>query len=216
MPCCQCEGIEKEFDAKVARRELRQYHRKGPRKTTRIVVDAVRKDVPGKTLLDVGGGVGVIQFELLEAGARRSVGVDASSAYLEVTREEAERRGVADRMAYHWGDFVDVAVDLDRADIVTLDRVICCYPDHEALIAASAARARMTYALVYPRDEWWMRAVPAAINLYFRIRRSPMRFYLHPTQRVDAAVRRQGFSPQICRKTPLWQVAVYRRETPGS
>lgn len=212
MSCRQCEGIEREFDAKVARRELRRYRRKGPRKTTRILLDAVRKDASGKTLLDVGGGVGVIPFELLEAGARRCTGVDASPAYLDVAREEADRRGIADRIDWRKGDFVELADEVEPADVVTLDRVICCYPDMEALIAASTARARIAYALVYPRDEWWMRTVPAALNLLFRVRRSPMRFFVHLSDRVDAEVRRHGFAPQIHRTTLMWQVAVYRRE----
>ena len=211
MSCRQCEGIEQTFDPKVARRELRKYRRKGPRKTTQILLDAVRTDAVGKTLLDVGGGVGVIQFELLDAGARSATGVDASPAYLQVAREEAERRGVADRMEGRRGDFVEMAPDIEPADIVTLDRVICCYPDLDALIDTSAARARMYYALVYPRDEMWMKVVPAALNLMFRIRRSPMRFFVHPAGRVDAAVRRHGFGLQASRRTPMWQVAVYRR-----
>lgn len=209
MSCRQCEGIESLFDAKVARRELRRYRRKGPRKTTRILLDAVREDAVGKTLLDIGGGVGVIQFELLGSGARSSTGVDASSAYLQVAREEAERRGMDDRVDGCKGDFVEMAPEIEPADIVTLDRVICCYPDVDALVEAAAAHARMSIALVYPRDEWWMRAVPSALNLVFRVRRSPMRFFLHASERVDAAVRRHGFALQIHRTTPMWQVAVY-------
>lgn len=211
MSCHQCEGIEGLFDEKMARRELRRYHRKGARKTTRILLHAVRDDAEGKTLLDIGGGVGVIQIELLEAGARSAIGVDAFSAYLQAAREEAERRGMADRVVGRKGDFVELAPEIEPADIVTLDRVICCYPDVDALVDAAAAHARMSVALVYPRDDWWMKALPATLNLVFRIRRSPMRFFLHASERVDAAVRRRGFALQTHRKTPAWQVAVYRR-----
>lgn len=212
MSCRQCAGIEQEFDYKTARRDLRKYHRSGPRKTTRILIDAVRKGSDGKTLLDIGGGVGVIQFELLDAGVHQATGVDAASAYLQVAREEAERRGVADRVAHHYGDIVEVAPQVDPADIVTLDRVICCYPDLDALIDATATRARTWYALVYPRDDRWMEPLRAAINLVFRFRRSPMRFFLHPAERVDAAVRRHELTLKMYRKTLLWQVAVYGRE----
>lgn len=215
MSCSQCAGIEQVFDAKVARRELRKYRRKGPRKTTRILLDAVHPDVAGSTVLDVGGGVGAIQFELLDAGAQHATGVEGSPAYLEVVREEAERRGVADRLVGRRGDFVEIAPEIEPADIVTLDRVICCYPDLDALIEASATRARVYYGLVYPRDDWWMNVVPATINFIFRIRRNPMRFFIHPSDRVDAAVRRHGFELKIERKSPLWQVAMYKRRPSG-
>ena len=212
MSCRQCDGIEKEFDSRVARRELRKYRRSGPRKTTRILIEAVQQRAKGTTLLDVGGGVGVIPFELFKAGVRRAVAVEASSAYLQAARQEADRRGVADRVVYRHGDFVEVAHQIEAADIVTLDRVICCYPDLDALIDASAMRARIYYALVYPRDDRWMGALRTVINLFFRIRRSPMRFFLHASERVEGAVRRHGFALQTYRKTPLWLVAVYRRK----
>jgi hypothetical protein len=103
---------------------------------------------------------------------------------------------------------------MEAADIVTLDRVVCCYPDLEALVDASATRARTYYALVSPRDHAWMQPVRATINLAIRLRRIPMRFFVHPSAAVDAAIRRHGFALQVHRKTPLWQVAVYRRQQP--
>lgn len=213
MSCCQCQGIEREFDAKLARRELRRYQRRGPRETTRLLVEALQQEgLGGKTLLDIGGGIGAVQLELLRGGVQNVTGVDASSAYLQTAQEEAARQGYAERTAYVYGDFVEVAPQVEAADLVTLDRVICCYPDLEALVDAAASRARTFYALVYPRDDWWMATVEATVNLALRIRRSPMRFFVHPAERVDGAVRRHGFDLQAYRKTLLWQVAVYRRQ----
>jgi len=134
MVCSQCQGIEGFFDKREAGRKLRLYRKSGPSKTTSILVDAVKeKGVEGKSLLDVGGGVGAIQHELLRAGAERADSVEASTAYIDANREEAARQGHADRITYHHGDFVDIAPTLERADIVTLERVICCYPDVETL-----------------------------------------------------------------------------------
>jgi predicted TPR repeat methyltransferase len=213
MSCSQCEGTELQFDAATARRELKQYQRRGPRKTTRVLVDALRQEgVAGRTLLDIGGGVGAIQFELLEAGVRHATGVDAASAYVHVVREEAARRGYAGRVEALYGDFVEVAPRIEAADIVTLDRVVCCYPDVEALVDASASRARMWYALVYPRDARWMTPVRTTVNFFLRVRRIPMQFFVHASDTVDAAIRRHGFTLQMHRRTPLWQVAVYRRQ----
>ena len=216
MNCCQCQGIETLFNEKFAAKELERYRKKGPSTTTRMLIDALKAEgIEGMTLLDIGGGVGAIQHALLEAGASSAINVEASTGYLRVAEEEATRRGLAHRVTYHHGDFVDLAPMIPPADIVTLDRVICCYHDMEALVDLSSARARRLYGLVYPRDTWWMRwlvkLVGPLVLLYLRIRRNPYRFFLHPTAEVDAIVRRNGLVPCFYRTHRVWQVWVYKR-----
>src|SRR3990170_1661911 len=111
--------------------------------------------VTGLSLLDIGGGIGVIQHELARAGVGRIASVDASSSYLAAQRAEAERLGYAPRASYLSGDFVTLADHIPDSDIVTLDRVICCYPDMRSLVSLSAARARRLCGIVYPRGTWW-------------------------------------------------------------
>lgn len=83
MTCRQCQGIESFFDQKEANKELKGYRKKGPAKTTQMLIDALRAaGVQGSTLLDIGGGVGAIQYELLKAGASGAVSVEASTAYI--------------------------------------------------------------------------------------------------------------------------------------
>jgi ubiquinone/menaquinone biosynthesis C-methylase UbiE len=128
MSCCQCEGIREEFDPRLAKRELRRYVRSGLRKSTRLLLEGIRAcGLRSATLLDVGGGVGVIHHELLGDGtASAATHLDASPAYISVAREEATRRGHGDRVRFIEGDFVELASSLEAVDIVTLDRVICC------------------------------------------------------------------------------------------
>lgn len=212
MNCCQCQGIETFFDEKVARRELKRYRKKGPSKTTRLLIDALKAEgLNGKTLLDIGGGIGAIQHELLEWGASTAVSVDASQAYIKVAREEAHRRELDGRVSYHYGDFVDLAGDIKDADMVTLDRVICCYDDMERLVGLSAERARKVYGLVYPRDHGVIKAARPLVNFFFWARGNPFRIFIHPTRAVDARVRSRGFTPRFYRKTAFWQVVVYVR-----
>jgi magnesium-protoporphyrin O-methyltransferase len=212
MTCCQCQGIERLFDRREAQRKLDAYARHGPDRTTRLLVDAVKaENIAGATLLDIGGGVGVAELELLSAGLRGATDVDASSAYLDVAREEARRRGYGDRVSYRHGDFVALAPEIEPADIVTLDRVICCYHDMPALVRASAAKARLLYGLVYPRDAWWTRCFSATENAVFRIRRCPYRSFIHPTRLVDALVRRAGLERRLLHQEAFWQVVLYAR-----
>jgi hypothetical protein len=212
MNCCQCQGIEDLFNDPLVSKELGAYRVKGPAKTTRWMIEALKaQGVQDYHLLDIGGGVGAVQHALIEAGVKEATDVDASKAYIKAARGEAERRGIADRLHFQHGNFVDIAPQIPPADIVTLDRVVCCYPDMENLVGLSAARARKLYGLVYPRDAWWVKMGIAIINLFFRLQRKPFRTFVHPTGDVDALVRSQGLRPRFFRKTLVWQVVVYSR-----
>ena len=158
MDGCGCDGYASPIDDSTAQDDRARYHAGGPDRTTRMLLDMIEAQFEsGMSVLDVGGGIGVIDLELLKAGAGRAVLVEASPEYLEAARDEARQAGLADRIEVVAGDFVRHAADIDAADIVTLDRVVCCYPDADALVSASAAKAMRLYGLVLPRDRWYVR-----------------------------------------------------------
>lgn len=213
MTSCQCTGIEHEFNRKVAAKDLRRYRRRGLSRTSRMLVEALKNEgVSDASLIDIGGGIGSVQLALLEAGVRAVTSVDASTAYLETAREAARERGVRARITYIHGNFIEVAGRLDGADVVTLDRVICCFDDMSGLVGASCEQARRLYGLVYPRDRWMTHIGIAAANIYLKIRRSPMRTFIHATELVEAEIRARGFRRAFHGTTPLWQVVVYKRD----
>ena len=212
MNCCQCQGIEQLFSQRYVNDELARYRAKGPDKTTRMLSEAIAAEgVEGYSLLDIGGGLGAIQHELFGSGVKSAIAVEASTAYLSAAKDEIQRRELADRVSFYFGNFVDLAEDIAPADIVTLDRVICCYPDMEQLVGLSARQARKLYGLVYPRDGWWMRFGIALENLFYRLRRNPYRAYIHPTKAVESVLGSHGFKHRSYRQTLAWQVAVYTR-----
>ena len=212
MDCCQCQGIEGRFNQRGAARSLTTYQRNGPAPNTRILLAALRAaGVEGTTLLDIGGGIGAIPLDLLSAGASHATEVEASTAYLDAAREEGARRRYSDRVTYQHGNFVDLAPTLLPADIVTLDRVICCYPDLRGLVGASAAKAQRLYGLVYPRDTWFAHVTASLLNLFFRLQRDSFRFFIHRTNAVEALLREAGFERHFQRNAGFWQVAVYAR-----
>lgn len=213
MPQSCCTGdYDRLFNEKAARDDLESYRRHGARGSTGRLIDAIRAvGVDGATLLDIGGGVGVIQHELLAAGAAASVDVDASHAFLAAAREEAVRRGFGDRAAHRYGDFVELAPEIAEADVVTLDRVICCYPDMPALVGASVARARRVYGLVFPVDRWWVRLGIRFANIPARLCCGTYRGHIHRTRAVDALIRSHGFERVVHHRGWVWQTMVYRR-----
>jgi len=213
MVCGHCCGIESVFNQKMATRELANYRKRGPGGGTRLLVEALKAaGLEGLSLLDIGGGIGAVQHELFKAGIGRATDVDASSAYLQAAQEEAERQGNAASTTFRHGNFVDIAPDVEPADIVTLDRVICCYPDMEALVRLSSERARKFYAVVFPRDGWLMRFGAWVGNFMLRLTGSPFRTFVHPTAEVEAIVASHGFTRRYYRISGLiWQVIVYAR-----
>lgn len=212
MTCCQCQGAESVFSGWYVTRELRSYRRKGPRRTTRLLIDALESEgIEGATLLDIGGGVGAIHHELLRIGLSNATVADAASAYLEAAAREAERQGHADRVQYRYGDFVQLADELERADVVTLDRVICCYHDMRSLVERSVDKAAQLYGLVYPRDVWWTRLGNRLLNVFLWLTRNPFRVFVHSERAVDDRVRAAGFEQRYRHLTPFWQVVVYSR-----
>lgn len=212
MSCGQCQGINEIFGEKFVGRELRRYRKKGAERTTQLLTEALQQEgVEGLEVLDIGGGLGAVQHALLAAGASRATDVEASHAYFRAAKEEAQRRGLAERVSFRLGNFVDLAREIEAADVVTLDRVICCYPEMERMVKLSVERARQLYGLVYPRDTWWTRLAVAAGNLWMRVRGSPYRGYVHPTRAVEAILIGNGFEPGFEEHTAVWQVSVWRR-----
>jgi magnesium-protoporphyrin O-methyltransferase len=210
--CPQCKGIEEVFDGREARKDLRKYRKKGLSRTTRMLIDAVSEGgVEGRTLLDVGGGIAAIQHELLRTSISAASDVDASSAYIEAARDEAVRQSHEARISFRHGNFVDVADELEQADIVILDRVICCDHDVEKLVSRSAGLAGRVYGVVYPRDNWVFKIGVRFTNVYMWLIRSSFRAYVHPSSTVDGLVWAEGLTRRFYRKTLLWQVVVYSR-----
>lgn len=200
------------FDAPTARRQLAAYRRSGTTGSTRRLVDAIKAaGVNGASVLDIGGGVGVIGLELLAAGADHVTDVDASPAYVAVVRSEAERRGLGERMSVLHGDFVLLADAVEPADIVTLDRVVCCYGDWTALVERSTSRALRIYALAYPVDRWWTRFGIRLGNLGLRLVGRAFRGYVHPERAVHERIQAAGFERRTDHRGWLWQSAVYER-----
>ena len=210
MTCSPCSGCAEQFNRRVAAKDLRDYRKNGPKRTAAMLVDALKTVGVGQmTLLDIGCGIGAVQHGLLDAGCLSATAVDASPAYVEAAREEAVRRGLDSLIAFHVEDIV--TADVDDADVVTLDRVVCCYADVEALVSRSTDHAVRLYGLVYPRLTPWTRLLFAALNLSLRLRRKPFRAYLHAPRTIDRLIRQRGFAPLTLLETLVWHVALYRR-----
>ena len=212
MPSCHCCAIDDQFDRARAEADLRQYHRRGPQSTTRHLVRVLRqRSRAGGIVLDIGGGVGVIHHELLKAGFERAVHVDRSQAYIDVATREASTIGHADRVRFIHGDFRAVADSLEPADVVTLDRVVCCDADYATLLPLAAERARQVLAMTFPRDRWLVRWFVSLSNVWRQARGSDFRVYVHSPTAMATLLQRLGLQRVMTDATFVWNIEVWER-----
>ncbi len=212
MSCCDCaRATALHFGAALAERDLARYRRRGPQRTTRLLLSGLARAGGGATVLDIGSGVGALGLELLAAGAERATLVDLSPAYLEAARAEAERRGLAARVTTVAGDFAALADGLEAADLVALDRVVCCYPDHAALLRLAAGRCRALLAFTWPRDRWPVRTTMGLENLRRRLRGDPFRTFVHPPAGMEDVLSGARLERVSRERTFVWCADVYRR-----
>jgi magnesium-protoporphyrin O-methyltransferase len=211
--CCSSffAANQRQFSDAVARSDLTRYRRQGPDQTTRLLRDAIFGAGHGKTVLDVGAGIGALSFELLAAGAERVTAVEAAPAYVAAAREEARRRNVSNRFDLVHGDFVSVAGNVMPADVVTMDRVVCCYPAYRPLLEAALRRSRRLLAFSYPRDRWYVRAAVGMQNLGRALFRNPFRGFVHSARDMEALLKQHGFVRMRRRETLKWSADLYVR-----
>ena len=210
--CCSGRGYDEFFDDKVARRDAKRYRKKGVDAAARRVVDLVRaRGVEGATVLEIGGGVGGIQLELLKAGAARATNVELSPAYDRYAEELAHEAGVAERVTRVLADVASDGADVEPADVVVMHRVVCCYPDHEALVGAAAARARRLLVLAYPPRNVLSRAAVVVVNAFLRIARRDFRTFVHPPREIVAAASARGLRVVASDRKRVWLISALER-----
>ena len=215
MTCCTgpCAAAA-HFNPKKAERDLHRYQRRGPDATTQLILQELRRwPLQGLCLLDVDGGIGVIAVELATAGLASVTFADASAGYLEAARRHLASGNAPLLAQFFLGDFATTADTLPDADVVTLDRVVCCYPDVEALLRGAAARARRMVAFTYPRDTWYVRAAVVLENSWYRLRQDPFRAFVHSPERMASVFEAAGFVRAVRHTTLQWALDLFRRPT---
>ena len=213
MPdCCSPKGYRWVFSERNARSEAKRYRRKGLDGTSREIVDFLREQgVEGQSVLEIGGGVGAIQIELLKAGASRAVSVELTPTYEEAAIGLLEEAGMRDRVQRQVVDFVEGASAVQAADVVVLNRVLCCYPDMPRLAAAAADHTRRLLVLSYPRRTWWTIASFACFNWFLSLFRRQFHVFVHRPLEIMATAREHGLVPVLDRPGAFWTVAALRR-----
>ncbi len=176
-----------------------------------MVVSAIAVGVEGVRVLEIGGGIGAFQAELLAAGAAVGEVVELVPAYEPYARELAHEKGLGDRTSFVVADVLEAPESVKPADIVVLNRVVCCSPDGVELTAAAARLTRRALALSYPRDVWWMRAGVGVMNVGFWMLRRSFRVFVHRPEALAAAAETAGLGLTESGRRGPWEFATFGR-----
>ncbi len=187
-------------------RDARRYRRKGLTDSAGWILQVLGDDgVADRSVLEVGGGIGSLQIELLEAGASHATNVEIIDSYEATARSLIAERDLEARVERHIADYAQHPEHNPAADIVIMHRVICCYPDPDTLTAAACSRARDRVAITIPRDTPWVKLGFWGMNACLRLRRIAFRGYVHPQARILEVANSHGFHATHHLRGALWE-----------
>lgn len=210
--CCDARGCDDFFTAKMAARAADRYRTKGIDKTAqRMVVFLEEHGIEGSSVLEIGGGVGELQIELLKRGAARTLNLELSPGYEEEATRLLRDSGVEERADRRLHDIAAAPAEIEPADVVVLHRVVCCYPDYDRLLGAAADHARRLLVFSYPPRNAASRLLLGGENLLQRLRRRQFRAFVHPPSRMLAVVEDRGLRQTYAHRPLVWQIAGFER-----
>jgi magnesium-protoporphyrin O-methyltransferase len=218
MNCCaHVNALDEVFGRHRAQYESKKYWKKGLGKTSQKMVEILKaRGVAGSQILEIGFGIGALHLELLKAGAARAVGLELSPAYVEAAERLAERLGLKQAVEYHLRNLAEDPSDVAEADLVVMNRVVCCYPDMPGLVKPAAERTRRFLALTFPRDAWWVRLGVKLINGILALIGSSFRTYHHDPRAIRAVAVTAGLAPVFETYSGPWQIGLFERAARSS
>ena len=210
--CCDPRGCDKFFGRRFAKRMAKRYRKRGLDKTARGMVAFLEAHgVEDATVLEIGGGVGEIQIELLKRGAARTTNLELSPGYDDEARALLREAGLEERSERLIRDIATERDGIEPADVVVLNRVVCCYPDYERLLTAAAEHSRRLLVFSYPRRNPVTRLVVVGQNVVFSVMRREFRTFAHPPSAMLAVLERRGMRRSFGQRGAVWQVAGLER-----
>lgn len=214
MGCCDPRGCDGFFTQRMARRAAKRYRERGLDKPAlRLLTFLEREGVNEATILEVGGGVGEVQIELLKLGAAGTVNLEISAAYEHEAAQLLREAGAEDRAQRRIHDIAADPEAVAPADVVVLNRVVCCYPDYERLLGAAADHAEGLLVFSYPRRNAISRLLIGLQNLSFRLRGKEFRVFVHSPSAMFRVLEERGLRLVYAHEPVVWQIAGFARQT---
>jgi 2-polyprenyl-3-methyl-5-hydroxy-6-metoxy-1,4-benzoquinol methylase len=214
--CCNRAGYQTVFSDRFANRVARTYRKHGLSRTQRRMVSFLtERDIQDASVLEIGGGVGELQLELLYRGAGAVTNLEISTSYEAEAAALRAQSGMTDRVTRRFLDIAAAPNEVEPADVVVLHRVVCCYPDYERLLSAAAGHAKRLLVFSHPPRNLVTRAVLRCENLIHRLRRNDFRAFVHPPAAMITAAQTQGLSVSYRYRGLSWHIVGLERLAPA-
>lgn len=210
--CCPHSKSGGKLFSLFARSYRRRFAKKGFEPSQHQLINGIEKvGYKDATLLEVGSGVGYFHQTLLEQGAKSATGIDLAPDMLKEAQDWAKQKGLADRVEYIQGDFIELLDQVDAADITILDKVVCCYPHPELLVPHSLKKTTRIYAMTYPRDRWFTKVAMEIMAFFLKLVGSDFRAYVHDPKEIERWILDAGFKKVYQQQTFIWLSQVYEK-----
>lgn len=216
MNCCsniECKNGIDNFFSKEAEKFLKRFKKRGLEKSQKNLVHGLQESsIGGKSILEIGCGVGALHAELIKLGASAATGVDISEEMIRLAKVYMKEIGFEKKTNYHKGDFVEISANVNSADITILDKVICCYPEVANLVEQSIRKTRQVYAFTLPRNIWWVKYPVIAGIRFLKLFRPAFHPYFHEHEIVNNRLTGNGFNKIYQNHTFMWETYVFKKK----
>ena len=213
MNCCTTQQGTNKFFSRFSKRYGKQFRKKGLLKEQRLLIEGIAQaSVTGKSILDIGCGVGSLHFELLKKGASKSMGVDMAEGMLDQAKTFSRDLGLEEKTEYRIGDFALLNGSVPAADITMLDKVVCCYQNVDLLVERSTEKTNEAYGLTFPHDIFPIRAFFKIQIFVGKLLRWSFHPWWHDWNQMCRRIESRGFRESYRNNTFVWTIRVYRRE----
>ena len=214
--CCDRRGYQTVFSDRFARRVARTYRKRGLDSTQRRLVSFLTdRGIADASVLEIGGGVGEMQIELLSRGARKATNLEISQNYEAEAAALLERSGMGDRVTRQFVDIATSPEQAEPADVVVLHRVVCCYPDYSRLLSAAASHAKRLLVFSHPPENVLSRMIIGGENLLRRLSHNDFRAFVHPPNAMISEAQAQGMSVTYRHRGLSWNIVGLERLAPA-
>ena len=212
MNCCSAENPAGKFFDKESKKFAKKYRKKGLEKVTKMLIEGIEElGIDGKTILEIGGGVGGAHRKLLHDGASKAYATELSQEMINIAAEFAKEENLEDKVEYILGDIVEMNGEVPNVDITMHDKVVCCYEFSDALIERTLQKTKNIYAFIMPRDKFRVKISFFFFNLGSKLFNWDFSPFIHPVQPILDKIESAGFRLRFENTTFIWKARVYEK-----
>ena len=155
-----------------------------------------------------------VHHELLRQNkVEKAIGIDASAAGLKAVARNADRLNLSEKVQYFKQDFAQNAQMHTSADLVVLDRVICCYPYLDLLLGQAAEKASRYLAISFPVENFLVKLGVKTADFFLTLFGSGYHPYLYGHDEIRQTAEGAGLTLAHTNRHVAWQIMVFERHS---